>query len=82
MADRALVEVFREMNGGMFPPMTETFERGKTIFFPGDPAERFYFLVKGAVKLSRVYEAGEEITVLVYGKEVIVSAKSSASVTY
>ena len=45
MADRALVEVFREMNGGMFPPMTETFERGKTIFFPGDPAERFYFLV-------------------------------------
>jgi hypothetical protein len=63
LVDRALVEVFREMNGGMFPPMTETFERGKTIFFPGDPAERFYFLVKGAVKLSRVYEAGEEITV-------------------
>jgi len=29
--------------------------------FPGDPAERVYF--KGAVKLSRVYEAGEEITV-------------------
>lgn len=43
--------------------MTETFERGKTIFFPGDPAERVYFLSKGAVKLSRVYEAGEEITV-------------------
>lgn len=43
--------------------MTETFERGKTIFFPGDPAERVYFLMKGAVKLSRVYEAGEEITV-------------------
>ena len=63
LVERALVDVFREMNGGMFPPMTETFERGKTIFFPGDPAERFYFLVKGAVKLSRVYEAGEEITV-------------------
>lgn len=47
----------------MFPPMTEVFDRGKTIFFPGDPAERFYFLLKGAVKLSRVYEAGEEITV-------------------
>jgi len=43
--------------------MVETFERGKTIFFPGDPAERVYFLVKGAVKLSRVYEMGEEITV-------------------
>jgi global nitrogen regulator NtcA len=51
------------MGGGAFPPIVETFERGKTIFFPGDPAERVYFLVKGAVKLSRVYEAGEEITV-------------------
>ena len=35
----------------------------KQFFFPGDPAERVYFLMKGAVKLSRVYEAGEEITV-------------------
>nr|WP_199329244.1 global nitrogen regulator NtcA [Coleofasciculus sp. FACHB-1120] len=51
------------MGGGAFPPVVETFERGKTIFFPGDPAERVYFLLKGAVKLSRVYEAGEEITV-------------------
>ncbi|WP_218082397.1 global nitrogen regulator NtcA [Anthocerotibacter panamensis] len=45
------------------PFNTEHYERGKTIFFPGDPAERVYFLVKGAVKLSRVYERGEEITV-------------------
>ena len=45
------------------PPMVESYERSKTIFFPGDPAERVYFLTKGAVKLSRVYEAGEEITV-------------------
>jgi CRP/FNR family transcriptional regulator, global nitrogen regulator len=43
--------------------MVESYERSKTIFFPGDPAERVYFLTKGAVKLSRVYEAGEEITV-------------------
>jgi global nitrogen regulator NtcA len=63
VSNKPLVDVFREMNGGMFPPVVETFERGKTIFFPGDPAERFYFLVRGAVKLSRVYEAGEEITV-------------------
>jgi global nitrogen regulator NtcA len=63
MQERPLADVFREMNGGMFPPMCELFDRGKTIFFPGDPAERFYFLQKGAVKLSRVYEAGEEITV-------------------
>ncbi len=58
-----LEAVFRQMNNGSFPPVTESYDRGKTIFFPGDPAERVYFLMKGAVKLSRVYEAGEEITV-------------------
>lgn len=56
-------EMFRAMASGGFPPMVEIYERNKTIFFPGDPAERVYFLSKGAVKLSRVYEAGEEITV-------------------
>jgi len=61
--DRPLIAVFRQVGAGSFPPIVETFERGKTIFFPGDPAERVYFLLKGAVKLSRVYEAGEEITV-------------------
>ncbi|MGB0562325.1 MAG: global nitrogen regulator NtcA [Spirulinaceae cyanobacterium] len=59
----SLATVFRQVGSGTFPPVVESFERGKTIFFPGDPAERVYFLVKGAVKLSRVYEAGEEITV-------------------
>ena len=63
MQDRPLASVFRQLGSGTFPPVVETFERGKTIFFPGDPAERVYFLMKGAVKLSRVYEAGEEITV-------------------
>ncbi len=58
-----LSSVFRKLGRGSFPPIVESFERGKTIFFPGDPAERVYFLLKGAVKLSRVYEAGEEITV-------------------
>ncbi|MFM2314824.1 MAG: nitrogen-responsive regulatory protein [Cyanobacteriota bacterium] len=58
-----LASVFRKLGRGSFPPIVESFERGKTIFFPGDPAERVYFLLKGAVKLSRVYEAGEEITV-------------------
>ena len=61
--DQPLAAVFRQIGGGLFPPVVEAFERGKTIFFPGDPAERVYFLLKGAVKLSRVYEAGEEITV-------------------
>lgn len=63
MPDRPLASVFRQIGSGAFPPVVETYERGKTIFFPGDPAERVYFLLKGAVKLSRVYEAGEEITV-------------------
>ncbi|MGD1941542.1 MAG: global nitrogen regulator NtcA [Leptolyngbyaceae cyanobacterium] len=61
--DKPLANAFRQLAGGAFPPMVETYERGKTIFFPGDPAERVYFLMKGAVKLSRVYEIGEEITV-------------------
>jgi len=61
--DQPLANVFRRIGNTSFPPFVETFERGKTIFFPGDPAERVYFLLKGAVKLSRLYEAGEEITV-------------------
>ncbi len=61
--DQSLANVFRQIGGDTFPPVVEPFERGKTIFFPGDPAERVYFLIRGAVKLSRVYEAGEEITV-------------------
>lgn len=56
-------ELFRALSGGGLPPTVDAYERNKTIFFPGDPAERVYFLTKGAVKLSRVYEAGEEITV-------------------
>jgi CRP/FNR family transcriptional regulator, global nitrogen regulator len=62
LQERPLASVFQGMSGSI-PPVVETFDRGKTIFFPGDPAERVYFLRKGAVKLSRVYEAGEEITV-------------------
>ena len=61
--DETLASVFRQIGSGAYPPVVESFDRGKTIFFPGDPAERVYFLLKGAVKLSRVYEAGEEITV-------------------
>ncbi|MDJ0719881.1 MAG: global nitrogen regulator NtcA [Prochloraceae cyanobacterium] len=61
--DTSLASVFHKISSRGFPPVVENFERSKTIFFPGDPAERVYFLLKGAVKLSRVYEAGEEITV-------------------
>jgi CRP/FNR family transcriptional regulator len=54
-----LQEVIRSLSGST----VETVERSKTIFFPGDPAEKVYLLRRGAVRLSRVYESGEDITV-------------------
>ena len=56
---RSLMEVIRGLEGASM----EMVERNKTIFFPGDPAERVYLIRRGAVRLSRVYESGEEITV-------------------
>ena len=53
------MEVIKSLEGAS----TEMVERSKTIFFPGDPAERVYLIRRGAVRLSRVYESGEEITV-------------------
>ena len=61
--NKSIAAMFRQIGGTPYPLVIESFERGKTIFFPGDPAERVYFLHKGAVRLSRVYEQGEEITV-------------------
>ncbi|PZO46257.1 MAG: global nitrogen regulator NtcA [Phormidesmis priestleyi] len=63
ISNKPIADLFRSLAGAGLPPVVESYERNKTIFFPGDPAERVYFLTKGAVKLSRVYEAGEEITV-------------------
>ena len=57
--NRTLMEVIKGLDGAS----TEMVERSKTIFFPGDPAERVYLIRRGAVRLSRVYESGEEITV-------------------
>jgi len=57
--DRTLLDVMKGLEGSH----TEQVERSKTIFFPGDPAERVYLIRRGAVRLSRVYESGEEITV-------------------
>ncbi len=56
---QTLLQVIRGLDGAN----TEIVNRSKTIFFPGDPAERVYLIRRGAVKLSRVYESGEEITV-------------------
>ncbi len=56
---RSLIEVIGCLEGAN----SEKVDRAKTIFFPGDPAERVYLIRRGAVRLSRVYESGEEITV-------------------
>ncbi len=57
--NQTLLDVMKSLDGSS----TELVERSKTIFFPGDPAERVYLIRRGAVRLSRVYESGEEITV-------------------
>ena len=49
--NRTLMEVIKGLDGAN----TEMVERSKTIFFPGDPAERVYLIRRGAVRLSRVY---------------------------
>ena len=54
-----LLDVIKNLEGASI----EQVERSKTIFFPGDPAEKVYLIRRGAVRLSRVYESGEEITV-------------------
>ncbi len=59
LPDKTLLDVIRTLDG----VATEIIDRSKTIFFPGDPAERVYLIRRGAVRLSRVYETGEEITV-------------------
>ena len=56
---KTLLDVIRGLDGAS----NEIVERSKTIFFPGDPAERVYLIRRGAVRLTRVYESGEEITV-------------------
>ncbi len=58
-AKKTLLDVIRGLDGAT----PEMVERSKTIFFPGDPAERVYLIRRGAVRLTRVYESGEEITV-------------------
>tara|TARA_Y100001968_G_scaffold142871_1_gene130536 strand:+ start:650 stop:1315 length:666 start_codon:yes stop_codon:yes gene_type:complete len=52
----SLLDVIRALDGST----AEIFDKSKTIFFPGDPAKKIYLVRKGAVRLSRVYESGEE----------------------
>ena len=56
-----LLDVIRAMDGST----AETFDKSRTIFFPGDSAKKIYLIRKGAVRLSRVYESGEQNIVAV-----------------
>ena len=44
-ANRSLLEIIRDLDGAS----SELVDRNKTIFFPGDPAERVYLIRRGAV---------------------------------
>ena len=56
-----LLDVIRALDGST----AETFDKSRTIFFPGDSAKKIYLIRKGAVRLSRVYESGEQNIVAV-----------------
>lgn len=40
------------------------FEIGTAVFYEGDPAERFFLLLDGYIRVVRTTEAGEHVTVL------------------
>ena len=52
----SLLDVIRTLDGST----AETFDKSRTIFFPGDNAKKIYLIRKGAVRLSRVYESGQQ----------------------
>ena len=56
-----LLDVIRALDGST----AETFDKSRTIFFPGDSAKKIYLIRKGAVRLSRVYKSGEQNIVAV-----------------
>ena len=56
---KTLEEVIKILEGSIH----KIYESSETIFLPGDPANKLYFIRKGAVRLSRINEDGEEITV-------------------
>ena len=60
-SEDCLLDVIRALNGST----AETFDKSRTIFFPGDSAKKIYLIRKGAVRLSRVYKSGEQNIVAV-----------------
>ena len=56
---KTLLEVIRNLEGST----TQKYKASEAIFFPGDTERKLSLVKKGAVRLSRIYENGEEITV-------------------
>ena len=56
---KTLIEVVRELKGATL----ERYNPSETIFLPGDNAKKLYLIKKGVVRLSRIYENGEDVTV-------------------
>ncbi|MBZ4687887.1 MAG: family transcriptional regulator, cyclic receptor protein [Clostridia bacterium] len=47
--------------------VTQTYKKGETIFWEGDPGEAFYFLYSGKVKASKLFPTGQEIIICTLG---------------
>ncbi len=62
----------------LFPPVLRTFDRGTTIFFPGDTAREIYLVSNGTITISKVYHSGEEITIALLGKNSVFGVLSLA----
>jgi len=45
----------------------ETFQTKRTLFLQGDPADKFYMVHRGRLKLSRLNELGKEATIRYIG---------------
>jgi CRP/FNR family transcriptional regulator len=43
------------------------YSRGDVIFSEGDPAENFYVVVSGRVKVSKLTKAGKELILEIFG---------------
>lgn len=58
-----LIELFSKQNN-RYQPVIKVYEAGQAIFVVGDPAQRVYCLVRGAIKLSKLNESREIIFAL------------------
>lgn len=66
------VSFFNELNDQLLQLVAQVSEekfypKNKIIFLEGDPAEAFYFIKSGQVKISKLSEAGREIIVHILG---------------